>query len=137
MIERVVHNHTTVSCTEMGCLFSPEGDPDLILPRIREHVDKTGHEVRTTTSKQAYYVPNMPLPSTKTVEETIQDRIKSAKERILEVAATKDEWTAFDLKQQARGDALAATMGLALSELIEEGKLEKTPPYGIRLASSS
>lgn len=62
--------------------------------------------------------------------------LNTAKESLLQVASQRPDWTAFELKKQARGRESASIMGLALYALLEEGKLIRTPNYRVRLAQS-
>lgn len=57
-----------------------------------------------------------------------------AKAAIVRMAATRESWTAFDLKKHARERWSAATMGLALYALVDEGRVVRGDDHRVRLA---
>lgn len=71
------------------------------------------------------------------LDDRLRADILAAKKQILQTAATRPSWTAFDLKKHARRRQSAATMGLALYALVDEGRIVRGPDYRVRLSDRS
>ena len=65
----------------------------------------------------------------------IGEEIGDARSALLELAGETPQrwWTAHELKVKARNGGSSAVMGLALSQLLEEGALEEGPDLRVRL----
>jgi hypothetical protein len=68
------------------------------------------------------------------VEQNLQADIGAAKARLVELAAERESWTAFELKEHARNGWSSATMGLALYALLDEGRLVRDADQRVRVA---
>jgi hypothetical protein len=72
--------------------------------------------------------------ATDSVDRVLEADLRAAKARLAEVAASRDSWTAFELKKHARNGWSSATMGLALLALLREGVLVRDDRH--RIAAS-
>jgi hypothetical protein len=68
------------------------------------------------------------------LERNLQADIAAAKAKLLNVAAERESWTAFELKKRARNGWSSSTMGLALYELLDEGHLVRDAHERVRVA---
>ena len=74
----------------------------------------------------------MPMPVDQ-LERDLQADIAAAKQKLLDVAAEREAWTAFELKKRARNGWSGSTMGLALYALLDEHRLVRGDDQRIRL----
>lgn len=77
-----------------------------------------------------------------TIDRRIDEDVREAQASLIELA-TEDQlateeprwWTAHELKVRARNGWSSAVVGLALQDLIAEGKFEQGPDLRVRLSA--
>lgn len=70
------------------------------------------------------------------IDRRIDEDVREAQESLIELAAQERRWwTAHELKVRARNGWTSAVVGLALQDLIAEGKFEQGPDLRVRLSA--
>ena len=81
--------------------------------------------VTTLCMRRYGAAPVRTLMTFDSVDRALEADVRAAKQKLVEVAAERDYWTAFELKKRARNGWGSSTMGLALYALLDEGTLAR------------